>query len=368
MSDLRTRSIGIIEAAQRPSGAIIASPTFPTYRYCWFRDSSFVAYAMGRVGRHEVSARFFDWSRATVERRAARVEEALRRRAAGEQVRADDLLHCRYAIDGSAGTEAWGNFQMDGYGALLWALAEHGRLSGREIAPYVDTARLLARYIAAFWELPQYDCWEERPDRYVATLACLYGGLQAVAPLLPAGEAEATAVTAEAIRRRVLTEGVSEGRLAKTLGGGGIDASLLWCVVPFGLVAVDDPIARTTVAAIERLLLRCGLHRFPEDTYYGGGAWILLTAWLGWYYALAGRVADAARLRDWIASQADPDGGLPEQVQDELLAPAFYEIWVDRWGPPAVPLVWSHAMYLVLDEELNARSSPEAGRAVVAER
>jgi hypothetical protein len=27
---------------------------------------------------------------------------------------------------------AWGNFQIDGYGTWLWALAEHVKLSGNE--------------------------------------------------------------------------------------------------------------------------------------------------------------------------------------------------------------------------------------------
>jgi isomaltose glucohydrolase len=51
VADLRTRSIDVIAAGQASSGAYTAAPTFGPYRdYCWFRDGSFIADAMSRVG------------------------------------------------------------------------------------------------------------------------------------------------------------------------------------------------------------------------------------------------------------------------------------------------------------------------------
>jgi len=29
------------------------------------------------------------------------------------------------------------------------------------------------------------------------------------------------------------------------------------------------------------------MHRYADDTYYGGGEWVLLATWLGWYYVEA---------------------------------------------------------------------------------
>ena len=43
MSDLRTTSIELILGSQAPSGAYPAAPSYPAYRYCWFRDGSFIA-------------------------------------------------------------------------------------------------------------------------------------------------------------------------------------------------------------------------------------------------------------------------------------------------------------------------------------
>jgi hypothetical protein len=44
---------------------------------------------------------------------------------------------------------------------------------------------------------------------------------------------------------------------------------------------------------------------------------------------------------------------LPEQVDGHLLAPEYRQEWIDRWGPVATPLLWSHAMVLRLAAELG---------------
>ena len=69
VTDLRARSIDVIAAGPAPSGAYSAAPTFGPYRdYCWFRDGSFIADAMSRVGEASSAERFFDsrWSAAAL--------------------------------------------------------------------------------------------------------------------------------------------------------------------------------------------------------------------------------------------------------------------------------------------------------------
>jgi hypothetical protein len=44
---------------------------------------------------------------------------------------------------------------------------------------------------------------------------------------------------------------------------------------------------------------------------------------------------------------------LPEQVPQTLNNEAYYQPWVERWGKIAQPLLWSHAMYLLLVEVLG---------------
>jgi GH15 family glucan-1,4-alpha-glucosidase len=57
---------------------------------------------------------------------------------------------------------------------------------------------------------------------------------------------------------------------------------------------------------------------------------------------------------DWIVRHATGDGDLPEQVNDHLLAPEAEASWIERWGPAATRLLWSHAMFLTLALELGA--------------
>ena len=124
---------------------------------------------------------------------------------------------------------------------------------------------------------------------------------------------------------------------------------------PYRLLSPDDPIVQATVTRIEADL-HCaggGVHRYLADTYYGGGEWVLLAGWLGWYYAETGETARARELLRWIEAQADVGGHLPEQVSAHLLALDRFGEWEARWGPVAKPLLWSHAMYLILCRALN---------------
>jgi len=102
------------------------------------------------------------------------------------------------------------------------------------------------------------------------------------------------------------------------------------------------------VGALRAELAHGGVHRYPGDRYYGGGEWLLLAALLGWWALEAGLEELARSQLAWVAAQAHDGGSLPEQVSHHLLVPAAYAEWEARWGPPAVPLLWSHAWFLAL--------------------
>ena len=129
-----------------------------------------------------------------------------------------------------------------------------------------------------------------------------------------------------------------------------MDASLIGMFVPYGVFAPDSAEAQTTIQRIEKDIHYTdgGVYRYLQDTYYGGGEWLLLTCWLGWYYAEKGDMQKARNLLRWVESQADENGWLAEQVQEHLLAPDYLQEWEERWGKIASPLLWSHAMYLIL--------------------
>ena len=350
---LRSRSVDVIRAGQAASGAYVASPNFQTYHYSWLRDGSFIAYGMDRAGEHDSARAFHRWVDGTLKPLAYKVDRLEAKTRAGAVIDPSDWLHCRYTLDGQEGQADWGHFQLDGYGTWLWALVQHVRSTNSPalLQEFADSVDLVVRYLLGFWRVPNYDCWEENGSEvHAPTLACLYGGLRAINEYRQDARVDRTC---QDIAAYVLEHFVHQGRLTKFANGTSVDASLLWAAVPFGLLASGSPIMRATVAELERRCLRGGVHRYPEDTYYGGGQWLILTAWLGWYYLQVGRVAEARNLLRWVEDQADANGEMTEQVTTVVNDPAMVQHWVDTWGPVAKPLLWSHAMYLVLAAELE---------------
>lgn len=351
--DLVGQSIEVIQTYQDGGGAYLASPTFEHYQYCWFRDGSFIAAAMDLHARHESAGRFHQWAAAVLSSRESIIMEACQRAEAGEPLHGIGVLHARYSVQGNeVAGDTWGEFQLDGLGTWLWALELHFRLTGGEPTERQQRAAgLVAHYLACLWQTPCYDCWEEFPGKiHTYTLAAIWGGLKAYSRMGGPGRQDLL----REIRAYLLEHTVSDGALKKFVGSEQVDASLIGAAVPYGLLNLEDRILHTTIERIEAdLLVRGGLHRYPGDTYFGGGQWPLLSGWLGWYYMECGKIDRARQLREWIEDQADERGWLPEQVDDHLLAPEYLEPWRKRWGERASPLLWSHAMYLILDAALS---------------
>src|SRR5213593_300826 len=154
-------SLGVIAGNQAASGAYPASPNFPVYRYCWFRDGAFIADAMSRAGRVASAEAFFAWCARILTDRAETIHQQIEARRNGEPIAASELLHCRYTAAGSEAPEEWWNFQLDGYGGWLWALGQHARRHAVQVDGYAEAAALCTQYLTAFWAEPSYDWWEE---------------------------------------------------------------------------------------------------------------------------------------------------------------------------------------------------------------
>jgi GH15 family glucan-1,4-alpha-glucosidase len=377
MISLYQNSLLIIKKGQAASGAYVASPNFPSYQFCWLRDGSFIAHAMDTAGEYASAEAFFRWVGRTITRYGKKVEDVKQKLEAGLPIGKDDTLHTRFTLDGEETTadSGWGNFQIDGYGAWLWALAEHVRCSGntallKELAGPIDTT---LRYLKLAWYLPNYDCWEEFPEyQSPYSFSTVYGGLAAVKGLIQDGLFETSVVDVNELASQVLSfvqeYGVVDGlfvkRIRPALDGkapspvadSGVDASMLGLAIPYRAFPPDDPLVVNTVRAIEKDLHRPkgGVYRYKKDVYYGGGEWILLTAWLGWYYVQTGEIERAEEMLSWIEAQADENGTLAEQTSKHLLAPDQFDPWVKKWGPVAKPLLWSHAMYIILSNAIQS--------------
>jgi GH15 family glucan-1,4-alpha-glucosidase len=290
VADLRARSIEVIAVGQAPSGAYSAAPTFGPYRdYCWFRDGSFIADAMSRAGETSSAERFFDWG-----------AEIVRAKPAGP-------WDARYRLDGSPDETAWWpHNQLDGTGLWAWAIRNH--TARHSVASRWDDAiELVTAALSTHWSDPCTDWWEEREGVHAVTVGSIWAGI--------GGDELARASRAACDQER-------------------LDGSHAFLVV-LGLVDGNH---------LERSERELGYHRHVDDEYYGGGEWPILAAFTGWARHTLG--LDPTAQLAWIEAAAK-DGLLPEQT-GERLRPERYRPWVERWGEPAVPLLWSHAMYITL--------------------
>lgn len=356
--DFKQISIDVIKKFQHESGAYVASPDFENYQYCWLRDGSFIAYGMDCVGEHQSADRFYQWIDRVIKKQTGKLRILLEKKASGQTLQSHDFLPCRYTLAGEEARDEWPNFQLDGYGTWLWGLCKHMEATGDHglLKNYQESIDTTIKYLCSFWNCPNSDCWEENEDQiHPSTLACICGGLIAINQHYNCDEIESAV---NEIREYLKQCAVLDGRFVKHIGSTSVDASLLWLSVPFGVFGVDDPHMVKTVKKIEsEILFKGGVRRFPEDTYYGGGEWLLLSGWLGWYYAETGRKKEAGKQLEWIEAQADEDGLMPEQSIKHVNDPSFIQHWTNMWGDVAKPLLWSHAIYLILQEKLTQKSS-----------
>lgn len=122
MIDLYQCSKRIIYENQAKSGACIASPAFPVYRYCWLRDGAFIAYSMNLAGCHESTQRFHEWASRTILNREEKAQRGIMKASQGKKLQEGGYLHARYTLEGEEADEEWENFQLDGLGNWLWSL------------------------------------------------------------------------------------------------------------------------------------------------------------------------------------------------------------------------------------------------------
>ena len=346
------RSVEVLKQGQSPSGAFVASPSFPTYGYAWLRDGAFCAHALDVVGEHSAAAAFHGWVARSIEEHRPLIESAVSRIADGDTPAPEEMPPARYTLDGGReradGDEPWPNFQVDGYGMWLWAL--EGHLNGTRLdGDLARTIRMVARYLDASWRLKCFSCWEEYDDgEHASTLAAVVAGLESAGRLLADDSVRATAGP---VREHLLASFLVDGRFRRGPADDRVDGSLVWLAVPFGVLPPGDPRVEATIEAIHDDLCGPGggVYRYLGDTYYGGGQWLLLTSSLAWHHAVSGDPSAARELNDWVRSCALPNGDLPEQVTSYAQRAAMVDPWVRRWGPVATPLLWSHAMYLIAE-------------------
>ncbi len=353
--DLVQKSIQILRNGQTPDGSFIACNNFENYRYSWFRDGSYIALALFEYSYSREAVNFIEWGAMVVNRYQEKMESCIRAFQKGESIAEADFFHTRFTYDGYEVPGHWGFNQFDGLGTWLWFACKLF-MENPQITPssnIVSALEKTAEYISVIWPAGCSDCWEENEGgQHTYTLASIAAGLREYANWSGNHKfIERMEAVWAFLEQNCLT---SIGYI-KSVGLDVSDANLIGLCEPYNLAVWDDPAFQKTLSRIENELMTPGLHRFLADTYYGGGEWVLLTAWIGWLYAKHGRLDDARKMRTWIESVASSEGFLAEQVPQHLFAPDKYAQWEKDAGKIATPLLWSHAMYLLLVKEIDGK-------------
>lgn len=348
---LARESIDLILKWQDECGSYVASPTFSQYGYAWLRDGAFCALAMHVSGYPQSARKFHEWVGTAVLTYENLFTEARLRLKDGKRVLAENAPPTRFHLDGSVEIdhhEVWPNYQLDGYGTWLAVLSQtQTEYSGS----LLDAVRTVADFLALAWSSPSYDCWEEGGDLlHGSTLLAVAGGLKAAAGIT----GDPSYLTEfEKILKILERDFVVGGHFVKHIGDPRIDASLAWASLPHNVYESSNSIVRGTVEAIKKVLRnpQGGVKRYIGDSYYGGGDWVLLEGLLAWNEATCGNREFWEKSRSWFASIADENYLLPEQILSNVQEPTMVSQWEERWGATAHPLLWSHAMYLLMLHE-----------------
>lgn len=368
-------SLLVLRAHADNHGSIIASADSEMmeygkddYSYMWPRDAAFIVSTLDKAGYSEVTKPFF--------------------RFCAEVLHPDGYLHHRYRPDKSLGS-TWHSttsqkewlkdrmlqlpIQEDETASVLFALLNHYDYT-KDIEfieslykPFIEKA---AQFLVHFRDestglpLPSYDLWEEKIGVSTYTCASVFGGLVAAArfsELLGKRNhmreyLEAAKSIKKAAIQHLFSKKLNSFVRFATIEHGAVtqheivDASSLFGLWYFGMLAEDDPLLQTTEEQVNIRLKNPtelgGFIRYENDEYFRStdksNPWFITTMWEALRVLHRSILSDAdfEFVKDtlsWVESHMTSSGVLAEQL-DPYSAKSL----------SATPLVWSHAVYVEL--------------------
>ncbi len=180
---------------------------------------------------------------------------------------------------------------------------------------------------------------------------------------------------ASTVRSQVRDSALRLGRYVKSSESDDVDASILWLSTPFRVVEPSDRYFAETVRTIEAAA-QPRRRTSPISDRHVFRKWGLAGAHcLAWLALPVCRRPGRGKAKRGTGSPpiSMTEGRLGEQFGGERRDPEHYREWVERWGPPAKDLTWSHAMYVVLctgarPSSLEPHTGPFSIRGRVADR
>ncbi len=324
------------------SGAVVAAPTTSLpegegsgrtwdYRYTWVRDASMTLQGLWIAACPEEAGRFFSFLASAASTQLERgMDLQIMFGIGGEHDLSERQLGHLTGWRGSGpvrvGNEAWGQRQLDVYGALLDAAYTVREQLG---TPDEATRAFLVGAVdaaAARWQDDDQGIWEirgaARPFLH-SKLMCwvaLDRGLSMSSMLRPGPEKAAVwSMTRDELHEAIVTRGWSEraGSYTQAFGSDELDASTLLLAV-VGFLAPDDTRLLATIDAVERNLIdeRGLLYRYrgSDGFDHPEGTFLLCTFWLAHALAVTDQIERATKVLARAAEYATDLGLFSEQI------------------------------------------------------
>lgn len=264
-----------------PTGAIVAAPTCSLperlggvrnwdYRYNWIRDAGFTLYGLLRIGLTDEAVRFMGW----LEKRCAEMdpESALQTVYGidGREELKEEVLHHLEGYKGSApvriGNAAYGQIQLDIYGALLDAVYLYNKYGSPISAELWRDLRRLVNWVCDHWRDVDNGIWEVRGPRQhfvYSKLMCWVAvdrGLRLSLRRSFPADRDRWFKCRDEIYEDILDKGWSPRlrSFVQSYGSDNLDASCLVMPLVF-FMSPNDPMMLDTITAIAKPLGQGGL-------------------------------------------------------------------------------------------------------------
>jgi len=321
------------------------------YSYCWPRDAVFITKAMDILKMEKETEKFYKSFCKNTQSESGMWEQ-------------------RFYTDGTL-APCWG-YQIDETASVVYGVYEHYKFS-KDKKFLKDTLKMcekavkfLKKYIEDIISEKRqmhvsYDLWEMNEGVHLYSLSSIFAAFEAMIKIHEEVEEFYTEnrIKLEQIRKEklilekylidikkyILEKMYDNNRktFLRNETDANVDISMLGASIPFNVFSAKEKKMMNTVENINMNLRTYtgGFKRFQEDHYMGGNPWVIATLWMALYYIEEGEKKKAKECLEFVVKSSSEHGYLPEQVNNEILKPA----WV-------IGLGWSHAMYIIVLEKL----------------